>query len=453
MKIVVLLFSLIFSTYTAMNIVAQSKSRLAIPCKYTYCRDFSESLAMVAQGDQIAYINKDGVEMIPFEKGFIGDGYDFHCGLAIARTKYWKGYIDKSGNKKFTNETAGDFSEGLANFDAGYIDTSGSVVISSNGRWKKGYPFRNGCARIYNGSGYGYINKDGNIIIDCQFQLEGDFSDGVAWVKNDNSNWGIIGTDGKMITPFQYSSTSDFSEELSLVENSTGRCFIDNSGSTVFTVSDFSLMGVYSDGLVPVKSDRGYAYMRKDGSIAFWLPENVKGGHNFHEGFAQVQKEGKYALIDKTGKIVTAFEYDEIRDVWEGMAAVKKGNLWGYLAVEDGSSPNDTSAKVALTSLETKTRSEYASYPGGSDALSQLISRNLIYPATAQENGIQGHVVIGCIVEADGTVSGYEVIRSVEPSLDREALRVAHLIRKLNPATENGKPVRAKYYIPFGFKL
>lgn len=92
-------------------------------------------------------------------------------------------------------------------------------------------------------------------------------------------------------------------------------------------------------------------------------------------------------------------------------------------------------------------------HPGGSDALSQLIGRNLIYPATAQENGIQGHVVIGCIVEADGTVSGYEVIRSVEPSLDREALRVAHLIRKLNPATENGKPVRAKYYIPFNFKL
>ncbi len=81
------------------------------------------------------------------------------------------------------------------------------------------------------------------------------------------------------------------------------------------------------------------------------------------------------------------------------------------------------------------------------------ISRNLEYPVVAEENGIQGRVVVGFIVERDGSISNVKVLRGVDPSLDKEAMRVIKAMPKWNPGYLNGQPVRVKYSIPVQFKL
>ena len=93
------------------------------------------------------------------------------------------------------------------------------------------------------------------------------------------------------------------------------------------------------------------------------------------------------------------------------------------------------------------------SFPGGTNALNTFIVSNLKYPVFAQEKGIQGRVVVKFIVEKDGSISNVEVIQSVDPDLDNEAMRVIKNMPKWNPAKQNGTEVRAYYYVPVTFRL
>lgn len=93
------------------------------------------------------------------------------------------------------------------------------------------------------------------------------------------------------------------------------------------------------------------------------------------------------------------------------------------------------------------------SFPGGQGALMQFLSSNIKYPVVAQENGVQGRVIVGFVVEPDGSISGVNVMRSVDPSLDREATRVVKSMPKWNPGKQNGSAVRVKYTVPVVFRL
>ncbi len=81
------------------------------------------------------------------------------------------------------------------------------------------------------------------------------------------------------------------------------------------------------------------------------------------------------------------------------------------------------------------------------------LARNLQYPPVAAENGISGRVVVGFVVERDGSISNVQVLRGVDPSLDKEAIRVVKAMPKWNPGMQNGSPVRVKYNVPVTFKL
>ncbi|MBP7856612.1 MAG: TonB family protein [Prevotella sp.] len=93
------------------------------------------------------------------------------------------------------------------------------------------------------------------------------------------------------------------------------------------------------------------------------------------------------------------------------------------------------------------------SFPGGPSALMQYLSNNVKYPVVAQENGVQGRVVVSFVVERDGSITDVKVVRSVDPSLDREASRVVSSMPKWIPGKQNGSPVRVKYNVPVSFKL
>lgn len=92
-------------------------------------------------------------------------------------------------------------------------------------------------------------------------------------------------------------------------------------------------------------------------------------------------------------------------------------------------------------------------FPGGAAALMQWLSNNVKYPAIAEENGIQGRVLCQFTVEKDGSINDVLVMRSVDPSLDKEAIRVLKQMPKWVPGKQKGEPVRVKYTVPVQFRL
>ncbi len=92
-------------------------------------------------------------------------------------------------------------------------------------------------------------------------------------------------------------------------------------------------------------------------------------------------------------------------------------------------------------------------FPGGEAALRAFIAQAIKYPVIAQENGIQGKVYVTFVVGKDGSVSNATIARGVDPSLDKEALRVVNSLPKWKPGKQRGKPVNVSYTVPINFVL
>jgi TonB family protein len=96
---------------------------------------------------------------------------------------------------------------------------------------------------------------------------------------------------------------------------------------------------------------------------------------------------------------------------------------------------------------------ESATMPGGMEALGKFLQTNLKYPAEARQKNVQGNVMIQFVVNKDGSLSNFEVIRGVSQELDTEALRVAALLPNWNPGKQNGRFVRQRFVLPISFRI
>ena len=96
---------------------------------------------------------------------------------------------------------------------------------------------------------------------------------------------------------------------------------------------------------------------------------------------------------------------------------------------------------------------EQPEFPGGMEALLKYLAKNINYPESAVDNGIQGKVMVRFVVERDGSVSAVETYKSVDPALDKEAVRVVKTLPKWKPGRQQGKAVRTRYIVPVVFRL
>lgn len=92
-------------------------------------------------------------------------------------------------------------------------------------------------------------------------------------------------------------------------------------------------------------------------------------------------------------------------------------------------------------------------FPGGDAALFEYLSTHIKYPTIAEETGVQGRVIVTFVVERDGSITDVKVVKSVDPSLDKEASRVVAGMPKWIPGKQNGSAVRVKYTVPVTFRL
>ena len=93
------------------------------------------------------------------------------------------------------------------------------------------------------------------------------------------------------------------------------------------------------------------------------------------------------------------------------------------------------------------------SFPGGNQKMQDFINKNLHYPKECAENGIQGRVIIAIVVERSGKLTNIRVVKSIDPALDKEALRIVNLMPNWIPGRQSYKEVRVKYIIPITFRL
>lgn len=92
-------------------------------------------------------------------------------------------------------------------------------------------------------------------------------------------------------------------------------------------------------------------------------------------------------------------------------------------------------------------------YPGGMKEMLKFLQENVKYPENAMKNNVQGRVIVQFVVEKDGTPTEFKVLRSVDPDLDAEALRVMKAMPKWKPGMQKGQVVRVKFTVPVSFKL
>lgn len=96
---------------------------------------------------------------------------------------------------------------------------------------------------------------------------------------------------------------------------------------------------------------------------------------------------------------------------------------------------------------------EMPEYPGGEKALIIDLASGIKYPDEARKNGIQGKVFVSFVVDEQGKVTDAKIARGVDPSLDKESLRVVNELKTWKPGKEKGKAVKVAYTLPIMFAL
>lgn len=217
--------------------------------------------------------------------------------------------------------------------------------------------FSDGLAAVQNADGlWGYIDKTGEIVIPCEWERAGAFSNGIASVEK-NMKYGCINTAGQLIVPCQWNHFSpiSFSEGLAAVQNDDGLWgFIDMTGTLVIPCAwEGGLPPSFSGGLAAVEKDGRMGYINGSGEIV--IPCDFKYAHAFSHGFAAVMDDHGLYFIDNSGSIAFpdipyATGIDSFRE--DGIAFLAFDDYTGIFIDTDGNT-------VCSLTAEYRFRSNY----------------------------------------------------------------------------------------------
>jgi len=156
---------------------------------------------------------------------------------------------------------------------------------------------------------------------------------------------------------------------------------------------------------------------------------------------------------DASFSTIKAFLSEETKDVLKGFDDFSTTNMSVKPSNVKIKRSSRTDNKVANKENIFDVVEEMPQFPGGQEALLEYLAKNVKYPVVAEENGVQGRVILTFIVERDGSITNIKVVKSVDPSLDKEAIRVVKSMPRWVPGKQNGSPVRVEYSVPIVFRL
>ena len=331
-----------------------------------------DHLFPVMKNSRIGYINVHGKMIIP---AIYRSGGEFSEGLAPVRENGLYGYINTKGSYVIQPQYdyALPFEKGLAivykNDRPAFIKPDGSIPFQVN--YSEVEPFKNGLSKVKTASGkLGFINLNGQLVVDTAFSMISDFTNGLAIVHGTEHNTeingkrkyevGVLNNSGRLVVPYgNYGDIGDYKNGYAKVSVSSATesgeavyktGFIDAKGEVIFTWDkrNSNLSGEFSDGLIPVtfyyhlpgedstvwNSSQSYiGYVDLKGSIVF-SDTKLRNGTDFSEGRAFVGKYGEnFILIDQKGNRVGTESFQLISDngFKNGYAVVRKDYHYGII--------------------------------------------------------------------------------------------------------------------------
>jgi hypothetical protein len=233
-------------------------------------------------------------------------------------------------------DSAGDFTDGLApvslNGQFGFIDPAGQFVIEPQFTFAN--PFVEGLALVNTAPleaekmNLVYIDPAGQQVIDVsEYEMVGDFSEGLAWVMTDNK-FGFINPTGKIIIAPQFDFAYNFSEGLAAVELNSKFGFIDKTGQIVIT-PQFDFAHNFAEGLAAVSMNNRMGFVDSSGQMV--IEPTLVFAHNFSEGLAFADTGDQIGFIDPTGALVITGDFTFADSFSEGLAPVEISGQYGYI--------------------------------------------------------------------------------------------------------------------------
>jgi WG containing repeat len=179
---------------------------------------------------------------------------------------------------------------------------------------------------IFNKS-YGFIDKNGKVVIEPKYDIADHFLEGRAPVKT-QEKWGFIDKSGEIVIEPKFDRAYSFNGGLASVKIEGKYGFIDKTGKVVIEPM-YDLAIQFSEGLAAVKIDGKYGFIDKSGKVV--IDPKFQQPSFFKEGLASVKIEGKYDFIDKSGKMVIEPKFDSIDSFSQGLARVEIERKWGFI--------------------------------------------------------------------------------------------------------------------------
>jgi hypothetical protein len=185
----------------------------------------------------------------------------------------------------------------------------------------------------------GFIDKDGNVIIEPKYDMIEIFKDGLARVTvgaeysygyiRKGGKRGYIDVTGKIVIDTIFDEIDYFEDGVAIFRIDDKKGIIDNRGNYVVKPL-YDDLRLFSEDLASVKSDDKWGYIDRSGKYV--IEPQYEFAHSFSDGVASVRVDGKLGYIDKTGKFVIAPQFADAGSFWGGLACVSMGgDKWWYI--------------------------------------------------------------------------------------------------------------------------
>lgn len=212
-------------------------------------------------------------------------------------------------------------------------------------------------------------------------------------------------------------------------------------------LSQFNITQANIDAIKVLKEDEAkstYGERAANGAMKFYLKGTTK-------------KEVMDAMWQHKGE-EEPLQVQLIKKSEDGSVSVesitKKSDGDGEFSVYESTKPGRGGASGNSEDSEIfQVVEEQPLFPGGMQEMMKFLQQNIKYPKEAQEQGKQGRVIVQFVVNKDGSIVNDSIVRSVDPLLDAEALRVVRSMPNWTPGKQKGKPVRVRFTLPVSFRL
>lgn len=192
--------------------------------------------------------------------------------------------------------------------------------------------FREGLAAVQRNGLWGYIDKDGNEVIPCQYESAEYFNNSRAIVSK-GGLYGCIDTKGNEVVPFEYGWIHHYTDYFTVnkdYKNIHGCGYLDNEGKEIAPCI-YSAISSFSEGLSRVRKDDLYGFIDKQGKEV--IPCKYEYAEVFSDGLALIERDGLYGFIDKQGNEVIPCKYTYAHSFSEGLAAIQIADADGISKV------------------------------------------------------------------------------------------------------------------------